>query len=143
MLNRLAISRCQQAFSKPCLVNLISEDTHLVFSIKLPHKLNTRRQIDFYIKFNTIKSKWSIVYIDGSQVITFKKKIIKFLSVKTDWQTVQTLMKCCILQHFICVFTVCKSTHLGLCHLQRVTSKANMSFTLVYKYKSHTHPFNN
>ena len=25
-------SRCQQAFSQPCLVNLISEDTHLVFS---------------------------------------------------------------------------------------------------------------
>ena len=28
-------SRCQQAFSKPCLVNLISKDTHLVFSISL------------------------------------------------------------------------------------------------------------
>ena len=27
------VSRCQQAFSKPCLVNLISKDTHLVFSI--------------------------------------------------------------------------------------------------------------
>ena len=26
-------SRCQQAFSKPCLVNLISKDTNLVFSI--------------------------------------------------------------------------------------------------------------
>ena len=26
-------SRCQQAFSKPCLVNLISNDTHLAFSI--------------------------------------------------------------------------------------------------------------
>ena len=26
-------SRCQQAFSKPCLVNLISKDTHQVFSI--------------------------------------------------------------------------------------------------------------
>ena len=25
-------SRCQQAFSKHCLVNLISKDTHLVFS---------------------------------------------------------------------------------------------------------------
>ena len=25
--------RCQQAFSKPCLVNLISKATHLVFSI--------------------------------------------------------------------------------------------------------------
>ena len=26
-------SLCQQAFSKPCLVNLISKDTHLVFSM--------------------------------------------------------------------------------------------------------------
>ena len=26
-------SRSQQAFSKPCLVNLISKDTYLVFSI--------------------------------------------------------------------------------------------------------------
>ena len=25
-------SRCQQAFSKPCMVNLISKDTHLVFT---------------------------------------------------------------------------------------------------------------
>ena len=28
-------SRCQQAFSKPCLVNLISKETHLVFSISV------------------------------------------------------------------------------------------------------------
>ena len=28
-------SRCQQVLSKPCLVNLISKDTHLVFSIYL------------------------------------------------------------------------------------------------------------
>ena len=30
-------SRCQQAISKPCLVNLISEDTHLVFSTYQPN----------------------------------------------------------------------------------------------------------
>ena len=29
-------SRCQQVFSKPCLVNLISKDTNLVFSIYRP-----------------------------------------------------------------------------------------------------------
>ena len=28
-------SRCHQAFLKPCLVNLISKDIHLVFSIYL------------------------------------------------------------------------------------------------------------
>ena len=39
-------SRCQQAFSKPCLVNLISKDTHLVFSIYLgkPRDVNKRSQ---------------------------------------------------------------------------------------------------
>ena len=31
MLNGLASLAIQQAFSKPCLVNLISKDTHLVF----------------------------------------------------------------------------------------------------------------
>ena len=35
--NRVArqASRCQHAFSKPCLVNLLSKYTHLVFSISL------------------------------------------------------------------------------------------------------------
>ena len=33
MLNRLASLTTQQAFSKPCQANLISKDTHLVFSI--------------------------------------------------------------------------------------------------------------
>ena len=36
----LQASRCQQAFSKPCLVNLISKDTHLVFSIYSPDWTN-------------------------------------------------------------------------------------------------------
>ena len=31
--NARQASRCQQAFTKPCLVNLISKDTHLVFYI--------------------------------------------------------------------------------------------------------------
>ena len=33
-------SRCQQVFSKPCLVNLISKDTHLVFSIFRMKRVN-------------------------------------------------------------------------------------------------------
>ena len=48
--SRMQASGCQQAFSKPCLVNLISKETHLVFSIHVsqheevppyPHILNT------------------------------------------------------------------------------------------------------
>ena len=36
-------SRCQHAFSKPCLVNLISKDTHLVFSMNkcMPFYMHT------------------------------------------------------------------------------------------------------
>ena len=33
MLNRLASHAIQQAFLEPCLVNLISKDIHLIFSI--------------------------------------------------------------------------------------------------------------
>ena len=33
-------SQCQQAFSKPCLVNLISKNTHLVISIYIKHVLS-------------------------------------------------------------------------------------------------------
>ena len=33
LINRIPGSRLQQAFSKPCLVNLILKDTHLVFSM--------------------------------------------------------------------------------------------------------------
>ena len=32
----------------------------------------------------------------------------------------QTLMKCSIMLHFIWIFTVCQSTHLGVSHIQRV-----------------------
>ena len=35
LINRIPGSR-QQAISKPCLVNLISKDTHLVYSYVMP-----------------------------------------------------------------------------------------------------------
>ena len=41
-------SRCQQVFSKPCLVNLISKDTHLIFSIYTPH---------YFLCFQSLKSE--------------------------------------------------------------------------------------
>ena len=39
MLNHSASLAFQQAFSKPCLVNLISKDTHLVFSFFISSSL--------------------------------------------------------------------------------------------------------
>ena len=38
--------------------------------------------MEFSIKFDTVKSGWSIVYIEGSKVII--SKIIVFLSLKTE-----------------------------------------------------------
>ena len=35
LINRMPASQCQQAVSKPCLVHLISKDTHLVSYICL------------------------------------------------------------------------------------------------------------
>ena len=37
-------------------------------------------------------------------------------------QTVQTLMKCSIMLHFIWVFTVCQSTSLGVSRTERVST---------------------
>ena len=47
-------SRCQQAFSKPCLVSLISYDTHLVFSIySINHQKQNRAEQNFYLQLNS------------------------------------------------------------------------------------------
>ena len=39
--------------------------------------------MEFSIKFDTVKSEWSIIYIEGSQVIIFKKYCI--FSMKIDF----------------------------------------------------------
>ena len=57
--------------------------------------------MEFPLKFDTVKSRWSIVYCEGSQVII--SKIIRFLSRKIDFVD--------IMQHFIRVFNVCQSAH--------------------------------
>ena len=40
-------------------------------------------------------------------------------------------MKCSIMLHFIWVFTVCKSTHLGVSQIQRVKEASNEKFDVV------------
>ena len=55
------------------------------------------------IKFDTIKSRWSMVYIMGSQVINSKNMI--FLSLKID---------------FVLANSVCQSTRLGVSGTQSV-----------------------
>ena len=58
-------------------------------------------QMEFPLKFDTVKSRWSIVHCEGSQVIISKN--IRFLSRKIDFVD--------IMLHFIRVFNVCQSTH--------------------------------
>ena len=44
-------SRCQQAFSKPCLVNLISKDMNLVIYLSVYPLLNTLQTSDYDVIF--------------------------------------------------------------------------------------------
>ena len=46
-------------------------------------KLTLLRPMEFSVKFDTVKSGWSITYIEGSQVMCSKH--IAFLSLKTNF----------------------------------------------------------
>ena len=65
-------SQCQQAFSKPCLVNLISKDTHLVFSI---YK-------------GVLTSPWSDLL--GQRASNSSKNITHGAELRARWKTVLT-----------------------------------------------------
>ena len=69
--------------------------------------------MEFSIKLHTIRPGWSIVNIEGYHDITCPK-ILYFLLWSLSQQTVQTLMKCRIMRHFIWVFTVRQRTRLGV-----------------------------
>ena len=71
--------------------------------------------MEFSIKLHAIKSGWSIVPIEGSQVIISKKKnVFHFLKIIIVLPNRADMMKCRMMRHFIWVFTVCKRTGLGL-----------------------------
>ena len=54
---------CQHAFSKPCLVNLISKDTHLVFSIYM-------KTDDLKVLYSTIPNRLQAVIRTNCGVTT-------------------------------------------------------------------------
>ena len=77
--------------------------------------------MEFSLKLYTMKSRWSIVHIEGSQVIISKKYCIYFFKDQFCLsKQCTTLMKCCIVRLFIRVYIVCQSTRLGVSGLQRV-----------------------
>ena len=54
---------------------------------------------------------------------------VQSIQIKCLNQTVQTQTKCHIMWHFIWVFAVCQSTHIGVSGLQRV-KKYKITFKL-------------
>ena len=79
--------------------------------------------MDFSIRFDTVKSGWSIVYIEGSQDIIPQKYIL--LSLKIDFATSNSVDPDEMLHstgYFIGVFTICESTRLRVSCLQTLIS---------------------
>ena len=77
--------------------------------------------MEFLIKFDTVKSGWSIVYIEVSQVKFLKKN----LSLKIDFALANSadpdeMLHNVAMRYFIWVSTVCQSTCFGLSGHQRV-----------------------
>ena len=66
--SRTHVLRCQREFSKPCLVNLISKDTRLVFSIP-SLTLYTLMDSSFLFDIINLGMAWCIVYIEESLVV--------------------------------------------------------------------------
>ena len=112
-------------------------ETSYLVKIKTPQKLLNLQ----YIWFDILSMWWFIVDFKRSQVRLSKLIAIICTSFTEDpflaWQTVETQMKCCILQHFICVSTVSKTTRLRVSSIQRVhklsylqkrTPEAKLSF---------------
>ena len=65
--------------------------------------------IEFPIQLPTIKSGWSIVYIEGSQIIISKKD---YISLKIHFVLANSA-DTDEMPHYECGITVCQSTHLG------------------------------
>ena len=87
--------------------------------------LTLLRQIELSIKFDIVNSGRSIIYIEGLQLIISNKGHTSYFNSSLSYQTVQTLMKCRHMRHFIWVFTVCFSTRLVVSSPQTTQSILN------------------
>ena len=73
--------------------------------------LTLLRPMGYSIKFETVKSGWSIVYIEGLQVIISPKYCISFSKDRFCLsRQCRPRQNCHLMQHFIWLFTVCHST---------------------------------
>ena len=91
-------------------------------SVDIPHHEIFRAKVGKGgIKFDTVKSGWSIVYNEASQVIISKKHLISFSGVLFNLTNIAESGE---MLHFTWVFTVCKSTYLGSSRLKKGSSVA-------------------
>ena len=103
----------------------------LATDAKMKSVITLFRPIEFSNKLHKIKSGWSIVYIEGPQVIISEKKhCISFYGYRFCLSKQCTSIKCRIMRHFIWVFTLCQSTSLGVSSFRRV-KKASEGKTAV------------
>ena len=76
------------------------------------------------IKFDIVKSRWYIDYIEDSQaIIPPPQMYFLFWRSILPLQTLQTLVECHFMRQFIWVFIICQSTYLRVPGLQRVLFK--------------------
>ena len=77
--------------------------THVTIGTCNSYRFTLLRPMKFSIKFDTVKSSWSVVYTEGLEVIIFKTIYIFFSlwRLTLQRQTEQTQMKCSIMWHFI------------------------------------------
>ena len=83
------------------------------------HILHLLLNKPFY-SIQTISMDLSFLYIKGSQVKFLNFNIFLNLKIVLSLQTVQTQMKCRLMWHFICVFTVCGSTYFLVSRMKMV-----------------------
>ena len=82
--------------------------------------------MDFPIRINLMKMGLSIIYLRGQCSELHNYDLFKSMKFVLNSQKVLALVKCSIMLHFIWVFTVCKSTRLGLSRIQRVNSRVKL-----------------
>ena len=99
------------------------------FGFPIKKGLTLLRPMEFSKTYDTVKSTWSIVYIEGLQVIIF------FYQISVSESNFGLVNSVDPDEIFIWVFIVCKSTRLEVSSLQRV----NLLFPISYRIWVYVH----
>ena len=101
-------------------VSIVIPSTGMMQIIKILEYINPLYTNEFFLL--VWNNKIEIVHCTylGVSGYNFNKNFVFFCLPFFFTLTVSTLMKCCIMWHFIWVFTVCNSTLLGVSRIQSV-----------------------